>query len=239
MEHEQILAALREGEITLQGQFVRGSNYTFLAQVQAGELMLQVVYKPSRGEQPLWDFPRATLGKREAAAYLVSQALGWGMVPPTVFRRKAPLGRGSLQAFVPHTPNHHYFTFTPAEKERLRPAAVFDVLVNNADRKGGHILLDDHGEILLIDHGICFHVKDKLRTVVWDFAGQLIPTNLMEDVQRVVGELEEGGDLAAALKPCLRLSEMRAIARRGKELLEKAIFPLPSSTRRVIPWPPV
>ncbi|HZU87297.1 MAG TPA: SCO1664 family protein, partial [Anaerolineaceae bacterium] len=239
MEREQILTALQEGEITLQGQFVRGSNYTFLAETQSGEITLKAVYKPARGEQPLWDFPAGTLGKREAAAYLVSQALGWGMVPPTVFRRKGPLGRGSLQLFIPHNPNRHYFNFTPQEKQRLRPVAVLDVLINNADRKGGHILLDEQDQLLLIDHGICFHVEDKLRTVVWDFAGQVIPAELLADVQRIINEIETQGTLVVALKPLLRLSEIRAILRRGKDLLEKGCFPLPSGERRVIPWPPV
>ncbi len=239
MDREQTLSVLQEGEITLQGQFVRGSNYTFLVSVDAGESCLQAVYKPSRGEQPLWDFPAGTLGKRETAAYLVSQALGWGMVPPTVYRRKAPLGRGSLQAYVPHAADRHYFNFSMEEKERLRPVAAFDLLVNNADRKAGHILLDEQGGFLLIDHGLCFHTDDKLRTVVWDFAGERIPPHLLADIRRVCEELQGEGALAAALKPLLRASEVRALRRRGLMLVELGVFPQPSATRRVIPWPPV
>ncbi len=140
------------------------------------------MYKPTRGERPLWDFPPASLAGREVAAYLVSEALGWRLVPPTIYRKKGPLGPGSLQAFVEHDPEYHYFTFNESDRQRLRPVALFDLLINNADRKGSHVLLDEQDHMWLIDHGVCFHVEDKIRTVIWDFAGEPFPDALCSDL---------------------------------------------------------
>ena len=156
---DQILTALQTGEIDLQGQFVLGSNYTFLARLTFESSSFPVVYKPLRGERPLWDFPIKTLGKREAAAFVVSEALGWDLVPPVVFRQKGPFGAGSCQLFVEHDPEYHYFRFSEDDHQRLRPAALFDLVINNADRKGGHILVGTDGHLWLIDHGICFHIE--------------------------------------------------------------------------------
>ena len=191
LDKTYILQALQAGTIDLQGQFLNSSNYTFLAHLDYEGQRLPVVYKPVRGERPLWDFPTNTLSKREAAAFTVSELLGWNLVPPTVFRRKAPLGRGSLQYYVNHDPQNHYFNFSEAVRQRLRPFALFDLLVNNADRKGGHLLLDADGDLWGIDHGVCFHVEDKLRTVIWDFAGEPLPEDLMADVTRVADELAQ------------------------------------------------
>lgn len=237
---EAILAALQNGKLSLQGQFVSGSNYTFLAEVDGPDGALQLVYKPVRGEQPLWDFPERSLACREVAAYCVSEALGWELVPPTVYRRRGPLGAGSAQLFVNHNPDHHYFTFSDAEKQRLKPVAVFDVLINNADRKGGHVILDKENHLWLIDHGISFHVDDKLRTVIWDFAGQPIPSKLLADLRRFLDELEAADSvLRAALKPLLRPTEIRRLATRAQALLDHPIYPLPDNHRRPYPWPPV
>jgi len=239
-DFNRILTALQNGELVLQGQFVSGSNSTFLGQVQHETLTLPVVYKPVRGETLLWDFPVGSLARREVAAYVVSQALGWELVPPTVLRRRGPLGKGSLQWYVEHDPERHYFNFTAAEKENLRPTVLFDLLINNADRKGGHILLDAQNHLWLIDHGVCFHVEDKLRTVVWDFADQSIPTPLLADVSRVVAELQNpGSTLVSDLSPLLRVSELRALARRGLKLIDQGVFPPPPANRRSFPWPPV
>ena len=134
---DPIEGILLQGRIELQGQFVLGYNYTFLVRVTSGEDSLQAVYKPRQGEQPLWDFPEQSLAQREVAAYLVSQALGWELVPVTVLRGAGPFGPGSLQQYIEHDPEYHYFTFSPEDRQRLQPAAVFDALVNNADRKGG------------------------------------------------------------------------------------------------------
>ena len=185
LEIPTILNLLQHGEITIKGEFVWGSNYTFLAEVsQNGDKILSV-YKPSRGERPLWDFPPASLARREAAAYLVSEALGWELVPPTVYRKKAPIGPGSLQLFIEHDPELHYFNLTWTTARGLRPVVLFDLLVNNADRKGSHLLFDNNHHLWLIDHGICFHAEDKLRTVIWDFAGEPIPENLLADLRRL------------------------------------------------------
>ena len=233
-----LLTALQQGDLDLQGQFLNGSNYTFLGNVQYGDLKLPVVYKPVEGEQPLWDFPTGTLAKREAAAYVVSEALGWDLVPPTVFRRKGSFGAGSVQLYMEHDRRYHYFKFSEADKARLKPAAAFDSLINNADRKGGHVLVDNDQHLWLIDHGICFHTDDKLRTVIWDFAGQEIPADLLADMQRLVEEIEMAAEWVGQLRALLRLSEVNGVARRARRLLESGCFPTPSSDRPY-PWPPV
>ncbi|HEY9075829.1 MAG TPA: SCO1664 family protein [Anaerolineaceae bacterium] len=237
--HPEIYTALQKGEITPHGQFLNGSNYTFLALVTHGALEVQAVYKPARGEQPLWDFPTGSLGKREAAAYLLSEALGWSLVPPTVFRRRAPLGAGSLQLFIPHKPSRHYFTLTPTERQVLRPAALFDLLANNADRKGGHLIFDPSGKIWLIDQGLCFHTEDKLRTVIWDFAGEEIPVPLLQDIQRFLAEVSSEGELRQELSRLLSPAEIAALARRARRLLNDPHFPQQPKDRRSFPWPPV
>ncbi len=240
LDTQTILAALQKGKLTLQGQLISGSNYTFMLRVESQDWSGQAVYKPVRGEQPLWDFPERSLARREVAAYVVSQALGWELVPPTVYRRRGPFGAGSLQLFIPHDPNKHYFTFSEAEKQRLRPVALFDLLINNADRKGGHVLLDEEGHLWLIDHGVCFHKDDKLRTVIWDFAGQPIPQELLEALQSFLTALENPeSPLRTELKPLLRPGEIRRLAARAQNLLANPVFPLPSGQRRPYPWPPV
>ncbi|GAP15400.1 conserved hypothetical protein [Longilinea arvoryzae] len=239
-DKESILAALQNGKLSLKGQFVNGSNYTFLAEVAVSEGVLRAVYKPVRGEQPLWDFPAQSLARREVAAYLVSEALGWELVPPTVYRKRGPLGAGSLQWFVEHDPDRHYFTFSDLEKKRLKPVAVFDMLINNADRKAGHILLGEADHLWLIDHGICFHVEDKLRTVIWDFTGQPIPPDLLEDIRRFLALLESPeSPLQTGLRPLLRLAEIRHLAARARRILENPVFAAPDRHYRTYPWPPV
>jgi len=241
-DKQAIINALQSGDLALQGQFVLGSNYTFLVEAASTDVTCKAVYKPSRGERPLWDFPARTLAKRETAAYLISEALGWELVPPTVYRRRnTPLGTGSVQLFVEHDPDYHYFTFTDEDRQRLRPAALFDILVNNADRKGGHILIDTRGHIWLIDQGLCFHHEDKLRTILWDFAGETVPEELLEPVERLVVMLEADDspgvfrDLARLISP----AEIRAMCRRGRAILQQKVFPLPSKDHRPYPWPPL
>jgi hypothetical protein len=222
--------------MTVEGQFVWGSNYTFLARVQhpAGEL--RGVYKPQRGERPLWDFPDGTLASREVATWRTSERLGWRLVPPTVLRPHGPLGPGSLQEYLELDPDHHYFTFSDAEKQRLRPAALFDVLVNNADRKGGHILLDRQGHVWLIDHGVCFHHESKLRTVIWDFAGEQVPNPLLEAVDRFGKELVADPDVRAAFESLLAPEEIEALCARAAWIVESGTFPFPGEDRPY-PWP--
>ena len=235
---EHILKTLREGNLDLEGQFVYGSNYTFMVTVrQAGET-LKAVYKPVRGERPLWDFPPQTLAQREVAAYLVSEALGCELVPPTVFRRDEDLmGPGSFQQFIEHDPDYHYFNFTDADKTRLPDVMLFDYLINNADRKSGHLLIGPDQHLWLIDHGLCFHEEEKLRTVIWDHAGERIPTPLLADVANLLPELAPGGSLATALAPYLLPEEIVALRERGQWLLEIGVFPIPPEDRRAYPWP--
>jgi uncharacterized repeat protein (TIGR03843 family) len=234
---------LQEGKLSLQGEFLWGSNYTYLAQAELDGAALRGVYKPTRGVRPLWDFPAATLAKREAAAYIVDRALGWRLVPPTVFRADAPLGPGSLQLFIEHNPENHYFNLLPQDRQRLRPAALFDLLANNADRKGSHVLLDEQDHIWLIDHGLCFHIEDKLRTVVWDFAGEPLPAALRAGLENLLAALrphdEAASELARSLRQYLSSGEVGALARRAQGLLASGCFPSPDPNRRQYPWPPV
>jgi uncharacterized repeat protein (TIGR03843 family) len=224
---------LQRGALEIRGQFTYGSNSTFLVSVDGA---LEAVYKPIRGEQPLWDFPSETLAGREVAAFLVSEALGWSLVPLTVLRRDAPYGPGSLQLRILHDPEQHYFTLDEVTRQRLRPAALFDLIINNADRKAGHILLDVDNKIWLIDHGICFHAEPKLRTVIWDFAGQPIPQDLLADIAQLAAGLElpqATPDLATYLNS----AELAAISARIAALLADPVFPLPSEEQRQVPWP--
>jgi len=234
-----LLAVLEHGEVTVKGKFLWGSNYTFLTEVRHENQVIKAVYKPTRGERPLWDFPSASLAHREVAAYIISEALGMGIVPETVYRRRAPVGPGSLQRYVEHDPECHYFNLGEDERQRLRPVALFDILINNADRKGGHVLVDAESHIWLIDHGICFHVEDKLRTVIWDFAGEPIPEELLTAVSNLRDRLRPDSALAAMLQRHLTNGEVRALADRADEVLALRIFPNPNPDRRPIPWPPL
>jgi hypothetical protein len=229
------LKLLEQGQMALVGQFMWGSNHTFLVKVSDGKESLEAVYKPQRGERPLWDFPEETLAGREVAAYLVSEALGWDLVPPTVFREDGPLGPGSLQLRVDHDPVQHYFTFDENIRQRLLPVALFDLIVNNADRKGGHILLDEDGKMWLIDHGICFHVEPKLRTVLWDFVGEDIPQELLADVNKLKVQLAR--NLRQELNMYLNPDEFSALGARIEHILQHPYFPAPSENERSTPWP--
>ncbi len=235
---EDNLRTLQEGTLLLEGQFVYGSNTTLMVTAQLEGREIKAVYKPVRGERPLWDFPQETLAKREVAAYLVSDALGWDLVPPTVFRTDEVLmGPGSLQQFIDHDPEYHFFNFNEADKVRLPEVMLFDHLVNNADRKSGHLLIDSNHKLWLIDHGVCFHKEDKLRTVIWDHAGEPIPANLLADLAMLLPALEPVGTLAKALQPYLLPTEIHALRERGQWLLETGIYPIPPEDRRAYPWP--
>jgi uncharacterized repeat protein (TIGR03843 family) len=230
-----VLTILADGQITVEGQFLWGSNFTFLARVGHASGEILAVYKPQRGERPLWDFPDGTLAAREVAAWLTSEHLGWRLVPPTVLRPDGPLGPGSLQRYLDLDPEHHYFTFDEAEKQQLRPAALFDVLVNNADRKGGHILIDRDHHVWLIDHGVCFHHEDKLRTVVWDFAGERISDSLLAAVDRF-GQALALASVRAVFETLLEAEEVEALQARAAWIVENRVFPFPEEGRPY-PWP--
>jgi uncharacterized repeat protein (TIGR03843 family) len=232
--------AFKNGEIELQGQFMLGSNYTFLVEVRHEEHTFAGVYKPQKGTNPLWDFPAESLAWREVAAYVLSEFLGWGLVPYTSLREDGPYGPGSLQQFIEYNPNQHYFNFRPKDKDRLRPVALFDHLVNNADRKGSHVLLEKRTRRLYaIDHGLCFHTEDKLRTVIWDFAGQEIVPAHLDDIRRMCAALAQPSALLADLELYLTPEEIAALTERGQGLLAEAKFPQPPQNRRSFPYPPL
>jgi uncharacterized repeat protein (TIGR03843 family) len=237
LELSTVLRTLQRGKITIKGEFVWGSNYTFLADVSMDGEEILCVYKPSRGERPLWDFPSDSLACREAAAFLVSEALGWDLVPPTVYREDAPIGPGSLQLFIDHNPEVHYFNLTKSDRQSLRPVVLFDLLVNNADRKGSHLLYDKNHRLWLIDHGICFHAQDKLRTVIWDFVGERIPQNLLEDLQKFLHMLKPSNRLYKQLQALLDPDEVNALIARAQHLLATGEFPEPEPDQRSFPWP--
>jgi hypothetical protein len=238
-KNHKVIQILENGDLDVEGEFLWGSNYTFAVDVSYDNEILQGVYKPSQGERPLWDFPPASLAKREVAAYLVSEALGWRFVPPTVYREEGPLGPGSLQLYVDHNPEYNYFSFNKDDLQRLRPVALFDLLINNADRKGSHILFDPEGHIWLIDHGISFHHDRKLRTVIWDFAGETFTDDLCSALVKFAAQLQPGADLHEQLELLLEPQEVSALERRTQELLNTRQFPNPHPNRRPYPWPPV
>lgn len=230
---ETISIAFQCGELELKGQFMLGSNYTFLVDVHHEGRTFPAVYKPSRGEQPLWDFPDNTLAHREVAAYVVSEALGFHIVPLTVLRADGPHGPGSLQQYIEYDPEYHYFNFSDADKQRLKPVVLFDLLCNNADRKGSHVFFEkDAHKLWAIDHGICFHEQYKLRTVLWDFAGQRIPDELLSP-------LSSTRNCRGPLEPYLSLSEISALESRAEALLRSKKFPALPRDRRAYPYPPL
>ncbi|HWO73744.1 MAG TPA: SCO1664 family protein [Dehalococcoidia bacterium] len=215
-----------------------GSNYVFLLRMEhpsAGEGY--AVYKPQRGEAPLHDFPSGTLFKREYAAYLVSEALGWGLVPPTVIREDGlSAGIGVLQLFIVHDPARHYFNLKDERMPDMQRIALFDWLTNNADRKGGHCLLDEDGRIWCIDHGITFHAEDKLRTVIWDFQGTPVPPHLVEDVCRFAETLRWDSPLRRELAALLSERELARLEERAALIDRERVYP-PPPAYRPYPWP--
>lgn len=235
----QVLEVLERGSIEEEVGLLRwSSNYTFLVTVCLDDVQLSAVYKPRRGERPLWDFAEGTLCLRERAAWLTSQALGWDIVPPTVLR-EGSRGPGSLQFFVQHDPERHYFTLDESFAPQLMRLELFDIVINNADRKGGHCLVDETGHLWGIDHGITFHAQHKLRTVIWDFAGDPIPDSLLGDLAGYEAQV------SAAASPhrlemdgLLSESEISALSARIRRLLRTRKFPNPGAGQNY-PWPPV
>jgi uncharacterized repeat protein (TIGR03843 family) len=237
MNPDSILHILKNGEISLEGQFLWGSNYTLMVDVTCQGECLKAVYKPTRGVRPLWDFDAPTLARREVAAYHVSRLLGWDLVPQTVYREDGPMGSGSLQRFVEHDPEYHFFNFSETDIERLEMAAAFDIVINNADRKGGHFLVDPQGHIWLIDHGICFHEENKLRTVLWNFSGQPLHDEIKVGLKKFEDSLATDGEGNAVLQLYLDLNEIYAMQRRARALRRRGVFPQPPRHSRPYPWP--
>lgn len=234
---ERVLALLSEGKIEPVGLLPGASNDTFLCTVAHGNLETYAVYKPRDGETPLWDFAEGTLYHREMAAYVVSEALGWDLVPPTVIR-DGPLGVGMVQLFIDHEPAEHYLTLAGAHADVFRRVAAFDLVVNNADRKSGHCLLQrGTGRIFVVDHGVTFHVQPKLRTVIWDHAGEALSASVRTDLARLSTELA-AGDVRTMLDELLEPDELDALEARTSALIHHAVYPEPGPGSPY-PWPPI
>lgn len=251
MPTSAILRLLQTGTMEIEGLLPWSSNYSFLVRIcneqgAATPLEFEAVYKPQQGERPLWDFPQGTLCKREVAAFFLSNTLGWDIIPPTVLRNGTH-GPGSVQLFIDHDPERHYFTFEgePAYRSQLQKIVLFDILINNADRKSGHVLLQESTEpdkpdhLWGIDHGICFHSEYKLRTVIWEFVGQPIPAELMSDLIQLGTKLDQTrNSVPMSLAEFLNGAEIQALRRRLTQLIKTGIFPSPGPGRHY-PWPPV
>ena len=239
-ELPELRRLLTEAPLKIHGRIVNASNHTMLAELEGGDGVL-AVYKPRVGEGPLWDFSYGTLHLREVAAGVVSDYLGWELVPPTVLR-DGPLGPGSVQLFIDHDPRRHFFVLIDEDVHdtALARMATFDVVVNNADRKGGHVLLAGDGHIWGCDHGLTFHVEDKLRTVIWDFGGMSLEPAWCEDLDRFVHDLSNaGGTLRRSLDELLTRDEVAALAARAAALRAVAVLPEVPEDGRPYPWPPV
>ncbi len=249
------LARLERSPVSLVGRFGDASNATFLGHL--GELDgtsdlpavpafedlepdRWVVYKPRRGEAPLWDFPDGSLHLREVAAFVVDRALGWGMVPPTVLRHDLEYGVGSVQLFIPHDPAEHLFSMMEAPprsiERQVQRMVAFDAVIDNADRKAGHVLRGAGDLVWLVDHGVCFHHEPHLRTVAWHLAGEDLPAEDRDDVARLAACLGPGDDLDLRLRDLLSRPERAALLLRARRLADVGRYPAPSGPRPT-PWP--
>jgi len=224
---------LTRGDITVKGRLPWSSNATFLVEATLDGATTLGVYKPERGERPLWDFPRG-LYRRELAAWHLSEALGWGLVPLTV-PREGPYGEGSIQLFVKADFEQHYFTLREDERHHdcLRRICAFDLIANNADRKSGHCLLGEDGAVYAIDNGLCFHVEPKLRTVIWEFGDEPLLPAMLDDLRRLLAD-----PLPEALASLIDVAECRAMLRRARALVKAGRFPT-DTIGRGYPWPVV
>lgn len=222
-------------DVTVEGRMPWSSNLTFLVTLDSDTTsgLLQAVYKPHQGERALWDFHDG-LYRREAAASVLSDLLGWGIVPPTVVRQDLPFGPGSLQLFMEADYEQHYFTVLEGggRVEELQMLCAFDIVANNADRKAGHVLVGPDGSLWGIDQGLCFHVQHKLRTVVWDFVGERIPEWVSSDLEGFLA-----GGSPAALEGLLSAAEIDRMLWRTERLLAAGVFPEPSEDHPPYPWP--
>lgn len=230
---------LLEADVTDGARIPYASNRVFLLELRHADAEEPgfAIYKPARGENPLWDFP-PDLYRREVAAFRFSRALGWSLIPPTVERGAGlELGPGSLQAYIPTDYRCTFFELREQHGERMRQFALFDWLANNADRKGGHILKGEADRLWGIDNGLSFHVEEKLRTVIWDYAGDAIAEDLLSDVERLAAELESGGPARADLADLLTEPELEMLRRRSLRALQERRLPNPPQNRRAVPWP--
>jgi uncharacterized repeat protein (TIGR03843 family) len=255
------LTLLTVGTLEVTGRIVDASNATLYGEVSLDGVSASCVYKPVRGERPLWDFPDGTLAGREVSAYLVAEASGWELVPPTVLR-DGPFGPGMCQLWIETTDVDSLVDIVPRDKvpatwrpvfegtgtggvpvavahaddDRLRRLAVLDIVLNNADRKGGHLLLDSDDRLYGVDHGLCFHHEDKLRTVLWGWADEPLPDEAVETLRRLRADLD--GRLGEALHEHLTRREVGATVRRVDRLLRSGTYPRPGGGWPAVPWPP-
>jgi hypothetical protein len=231
-----VLRVLREGELHPLGLMPRASNSTLLCELETADIKTLAVYKPREGESPLWDFPDGTLCLREQAAYLAARAAGWDLVPPTVLR-DGPYGFGAVQLFIDAQPGEHYMTLAERHADVFRRVAALDVAINNADRKSGHCLLQvGTSRVWVVDHGVTFHPDPKLRTVIWDFAGEPLPHDVVAGLRALAGAV--AGDADEAFATLLTADEVAALGRRIEALISRGVFPAPGSPY-AYPWPPV
>jgi uncharacterized repeat protein (TIGR03843 family) len=235
LELDDVLRLLRDGELSVEGRLVDASNATLYCTASLDGVSAAVVYKPVRGERPLWDFPDGTLAGREVSAYLVSHATGWDVVPPTVLR-EGPFGPGMCQLWVDVDDTVDLAALARSDHPDLRRMAVFDAVVNNADRKGGHLLPRSDGRVQGVDHGICFSAEDKLRTLLWQWRGLPLTAEAVEVLSSVRALLE--GALGDALHELLTVTEVEATRARVDRLLRSRRHPQPSADWPAIPWPP-
>jgi uncharacterized repeat protein (TIGR03843 family) len=235
LDTEDVLRLLREGELAVEGRLVDASNATLYCTVSLDSLAAACVYKPVAGERPLWDFPDGTLAGREVAAYLVSMATGWDVVPPTVMR-DGPYGPGMCQLWIDVDESVDLEQLVRSDIEPLRRMAVFDAVVNNADRKGGHLLPVTGGHVYGVDHGVCFSVEDKLRTLLWGWRGRRLSAEAMEVLRSLRAAID--GSLCAALTALISPAEIDATRRRVDRLLATGKHPMPGGDWPPMPWPP-
>ncbi|NBO52155.1 MAG: SCO1664 family protein [bacterium] len=215
------------------GRIAEASNASFLCEITSG---LQVIYKPTRGELPLWDFPEGSLAAREVAAYLVSDVLALGVVPPTILR-DGPAGEGAVQLWIQHEGVQRAVDLVNTSNDVLRRLALFDAIINNGDRKGGHILPLADGRVLGVDHGVTFSTEPKLRTVLWAWRGEPFSDEERDALTRGLQMLSVGGTLRATLAPLLHATEIEALLQRLSTLRAADRFPEPTPDWPPLPWP--
>ncbi len=234
-ESAALMELLVHGELSIEGRLVDASNTTLYGRLELDGAEAACVYKPIAGERPLWDFPNGTLAGREVGAYLVSEATGWELVPPTVLR-DGPLGPGACQLWVDIDEEVDLVALVHSEHPGLRRLAVFDAVVNNADRKGGHILPMPGGHLYGVDHGVCFATEDKLRTVLWGWRGAPLPDDAVDTLAALRVDL--AGELGDRLRTLISAREVTVTRRRVERLLRDGCFPQPSDDWPAVPWPP-
>ena len=237
LPEEEVLAILRHGEVVGGQRILWSSNSTFFVHIDAGQgKFLPAIYKPRNGERPLSDFPDGTLYKREYAAFLISRSLGWPNIPMTVIR-DGPQGLGAMQLYVNSDPRINYFDLIDGHFDQFMGFAAFDLLTNNADRKGGHCFAGAAGGVWGVDHGLTFHEGRKLRTVIWDYAGRTVPEALLQDLACTVEMLSDASsEISRSLGELLAPREIDALGSRLCALMDDPVLPSPYS-RRDLPWP--